>query len=155
MIKLLKLTCSIFICLVAGAIGSLLTTPAIATWYATLKKPFFNPPNWIFAPVWTLLFILMGIALYLVWEEKNGAGKGRAVTFFFLQLLLNICWSLFFFYLKAPLLAFVEVIVFWIMILLTIMEFNKISKTAAMILFPYLLWVSFASFLNLSIVLLN
>lgn len=151
---LAKLVLSIGICLGSGIIGSLFTTPAISTWYVTLNKPFFSPPNWIFAPVWTILYILMGISLYLVWTSR-GKIKQNALSIFFVQLGLNVLWSIIFFGLKNPIFAFVDIVALWIGIFLTIKSFTKINKLAGNLLIPYLLWVSFATLLNLSIVILN
>lgn len=151
-IKLLML--SIILCLGAGGLGSVFTTPAIGTWYTTLNKPVFSPPNFIFAPVWITLYILMAIAFYLVLINKS-KDKKMAITFFLTQLILNVFWSIIFFGLHNPIFAFVEIIILWIAIFLTIKSFYKISRNASYLLIPYLLWVSFASVLNLSIVLLN
>lgn len=148
-INIPKLILSIGLCLGVGIVGSFFTTSSIPTWYATLNKPFFSPPNFIFAPVWTTLYILMGISLYLVWQ------KGKVPTIFWIQLILNFLWSILFFGLKNPVLGFVEIVVLWITIFLTIKNFYPISKWAAYLLIPYLLWVTFASILNLSIVILN
>ena len=148
------LTLSLILCLGAGGIGSLFTTPAISTWYTTLNKPVFSPPNFIFAPVWITLYILMAIAFYLVLINKS-KDKRMAITFFLTQLVLNVFWSVIFFGLHNPIFAFVEIIILWIAIFLTIKSFYKISRNASYLLIPYLLWVSFASVLNLSIVLLN
>ncbi len=150
--KIIKFLLAVILCEGAGMVGSFFTMPAITSWYATLAKPSFNPPNWIFAPVWTTLFFLMGVSLYLIWNEKQ---KGKpiklAVLFFFQQLSLNILWSALFFGMQNPMLAFVEIIALWLSILMTIFYFAKISKTAAWLLVPYILWVSFAAFLNFSI----
>jgi tryptophan-rich sensory protein len=140
---------SVGLCLGAGILGSFFTISAIPEWYSTLNKPFFSPPNWIFAPVWTVLYILMGVSLYLVWLKK------KVPTVFWIQLILNAAWSVIFFGLKNPGLAMVNILALWIAIFLTIKSFYKISITASNLLIPYLLWVSFASILNLSIVLLN
>ncbi len=146
----------ITLCLLVGALGSAFTAPSIESWYATLNKPFFSPPNFIFAPVWTTLYILMGISLFLVYQKGLKKKAVRiAVSFFMLQLLLNFLWSVVFFGLHAPLLALIEIILLWFAIFLTILRFNNISKLAAKMLIPYILWVSFATVLNLSIVLLN
>lgn len=154
--KIIKLVISILVCQGAGAIGSLFTTPAISTWYATIQKPSFNPPNWIFAPVWTLLFLLMGISLYLIWSRGFRDKETKiALVIFSTQLLLNILWSILFFGLQSPLYAFIEIIILWMAILLTIISFYKISKTAAYLLLPYIAWVSFASVLNFSILIIN
>lgn len=150
--NILKLSGAIAICLIAGAIGSLFNT-SIKTWYASLDKPFFNPPNWIFAPVWTTLFVLMGISLYLVWSKKRKSNK--PIYLFLVQLVLNVLWSFLFFYLQKPLYGFIEIIILWIFILLTILEFKKISKTAAYLMIPYICWVSFAAILNFTLMLLN
>ena len=129
---------------------------AVKRWYALANKPSFNPPNWIFAPVWTLLYLLMGIALYLVWKSEAAQGlKQMAIGLFAIQLVLNFFWSIIFFYAHQPGWAFVEIIVLWTMILLTILWFGKISPTAAWLLVPYISWVSFASVLNFSIWKLN
>jgi len=156
MSKILKLIISVLVCQGAGIVGSLFTTSAISTWYVTIQKPSFNPPNWIFAPVWTLLFLLMGISLYLVWSKGLKDKKIKTALFIFgIQLVLNIFWSFLFFGLQSPLYAFIEIIIFWLAISLTIISSYKISKLAAYLLLPYILWVSFASVLNFSILILN
>ena len=156
MSKILKLVVSILICQGVGVMGAFFTSPAISSWYVTLQKPSFNPPNWIFAPVWILLFLLMGISLYLVWEKGLESKKVKTAIFIFaVQLILNTLWSILFFGLQSPLYAFIEIIILWLAILLTIISFYKISRTAAYLLLPYILWVSFASVLNFSILLLN
>lgn len=151
-----KLLVSIIVCQLAGAIGSIFTFEAIPSWYAQINKASFNPPNWLFGPVWTILYLLMGISLYLVWQaaEKNKKANS-AMLLFGIQLALNTLWSIIFFGLKAPWLAFAEIIVLWVAILATIIKFYQISKKAAWLLVPYLLWVSFASILNLFAALLN
>lgn len=151
-----KLFASLFICLLAGFIGSLFTTPAITTWYATLTKPSFNPPNWIFAPVWTTLFILMGLALYLVWSRGLAERKNKIAFWLFrIHLLVNIFWSVAFFGLHNPGLAFGIIVVLWLMIAYLITIFYEINKKAGWLLLPYLLWVSFATLLNFAIWRLN
>ena len=151
-----KLLTSVIGCLAVGFLGSFATTPAIPTWYQTLNKPIFNPPNWIFGPVWTTLYILMGISLYLVWKKgfKNKKNKD-AINLFLIQLGLNFIWSFIFFGFKNPQLAFVNIILLWAAIFITILKFWKISKWATYLLIPYILWVSFASILNLFIAILN
>ena len=151
-----KLIFSILLCLLAGAIGSIFTVSSIPTWYAVLKKPFFNPPNWIFGPVWTVLYILMGISLYLVWKKgiKTEESKVALILFGF-QLVINALWSIIFFGLRMPSYALIGIIILWVAILFTIIKFYNISKPAAYLLIPYILWVSFASVLNLYIWLLN
>lgn len=151
-----KLVLAILICQLAGIIGSVFTISSIPTWYASLNKPFFSPPNSIFGPVWVILYTLMGISLYIVWKSKvNKRLKTPALRFFYIQLILNSLWSILFFGLKSPLLAFIEILVLLIMIAATIVKFYKISPPSAYLLAPYLLWVTFASVLNLAIVLLN
>lgn len=154
-IKYSTLGFSIFTPLFAGFLGSYFTAPFIPTWYSTLNKPFFNPPNFIFAPVWTTLYILMGISLYLVIVSKSKKDKILSYKYFFTQLILNTLWSIIFFGMQNPTLAFVEIIILWIFIYKTICEFKKINTTASYLLYPYLAWVSFASLLNLAIVVLN
>lgn len=140
---------SIGLCLGAGVLGSFFTFSAIPDWYVALNKPFFSPPNWIFGPVWTILYILMGISLYLVWTKK------KVPSVFWAQLFLNAIWSIIFFGMKNPGLAFIDILALWIAIILTIKSFYPISKTSSYLLIPYLVWVSFASLLNLMIVVLN
>lgn len=155
-IKILPLVLSVGVCFLAAGIGSVFTTSAIDTWYTTLNKPFFNPPNWVFGPAWTLLYLLMGISLYLVWIAKTGKERKRqAITFFIIQLSLNALWSILFFGLKSPSAAFIGIVLLWITIFLTIKNFLLISKVAGWLLIPYITWVSFASVLNLSIIILN
>jgi len=153
-IAFLKLLVSIAVCLLAGLLGSIFTTPAISGWYTTLNKPSFNPPNWLFAPVWTTLFILMGIALFLVWRQGVKV-SGVALIFFAVQLIFNILWSFLFFKLQSPHYALLEIIALWLLIAITLLKFLKISNAAGLLLLPYLLWVSFAAFLNFSIYQLN
>ncbi|MBI4067776.1 tryptophan-rich sensory protein [Candidatus Gottesmanbacteria bacterium] len=148
--KFLRLITFIFLCESAGLIGSIFTFSSVSTWYPTLIKPFFTPPSWIFGPVWTIMYLFMGISLYLVWGKKK-----TDLKWFWLQLILNSFWSLVFFGLKNPGLAFVVIIFLLTSIFLTIKTLSKINKTAAFLLYPYLAWVSFASVLNLFIVLLN
>ena len=152
---ILKLVVSIILCQLAGLLGSLFTTPAIPTWYQTLNKPFFTPPNWIFSPVWTSLFILMGISLFFVWRRTDHPKFKIAFIFFFVQLILNVLWPVAFFGLKSPLLGLIDIVLLWIAILLTIQNFLKVSKMAGFLLLPYLLWVGFAALLNFSLWILN
>ncbi len=153
-LNFLKLFLSILICFIAAGIGSYFTTPSIGGWYSSLNKPFFNPPNWIFGPVWTLLYLMMGISLYVISNLKL-KNKKNAIKYFFLQLICNVLWSVAFFGFHSPLYAFLLIAILWFFIFKTIKEFSKLSKTAGYLLYPYLAWVSFASILNLSIVLLN
>ncbi|MEK6969392.1 MAG: TspO/MBR family protein [Nanoarchaeota archaeon] len=151
-----KLAISIVVCQLAGFIGSFFTVSSVSTWYLTLNKPFFNPPSWLFGPVWISLYFLMGISLYLIWKKgiKNKQSK-TAVSLFGVQLILNSLWSILFFGLRSPLFAFIEIITLWIAIILTIKYFYKISKVASYLLIPYMLWVSFAAILNFFIFYLN
>lgn len=153
---IVKLLVSVVVCLIAGFIGSIFTNANIPTWYAALKKPSFAPPNWVFAPVWTVLFVLMGIAAYLVWRQglSNPAVK-TALIIFIVQLIFNMLWSLVFFTLKSPLFGFVVIIILWLLILFTIIYFFNISKVAGILLIPYIVWVSFASILNFMLWRLN
>ena len=151
-----KLIVSILLPFIAGGIGSFFTMPNIPTWYATLNRPSLSPPNWIFGPVWTILYIIIGISLFLVW--RNGLDKKGAkiaLVIFLVQLVLNSLWSILFFGLQNPLFAFIEIIFLWIFILLMIISFYRISKVAGLILIPYILWVSFAGYLNFMIWILN
>ena len=153
---ILKLVASIILCQIAGLIGSFFTTPAIPTWYASLEKPFFSPPNWIFGPVWVTLYLLMGISLFVVWRRReNNLQKKKGFILFFIQLILNAFWSVAFFGLKSPFLGLINILLLWASILFTIQHFLKISRTAAVLLLPYVLWVSFAAVLNFSFWILN
>lgn len=153
---LTKAIICILLCLSAGGVGSAFTAPAIPEWYAALNKPSFSPPNWIFAPVWTLLYILMGLAAALVWKKGLQNPEVRtALVAFLVQLILNMLWSALFFGMHSPLYGLIDILFLWIMILVTIGRFSKVSTPAALLLIPYLLWVTFASGLNLGIFLLN
>lgn len=152
----LKLISSILVCFLAGGVGNFFTIPSIPTWYAGLAKPPFNPPNYLFGPIWTLLYILMGISLYLIWSKGFKNQKVKNVLYLFgIQLFLNAIWSPIFFGAHNLLLAFVVIVFMWIFILKTIMAFAKINKMSSYLLYPYLAWVSFASILNFSVWLLN
>lgn len=146
--NIVKLIISIVICELAGIIGAIFTASSVNTWYVSLNKPSFNPPNWIFSPVWIILYLLMGIAFYLVWKQANK-------KLFFGQLILNALWPVLFFGLKCPFLAFIVIVILWILILLTLIDFYKIEKRAGLLLIPYLLWVSFAAVLNFNLFILN
>lgn len=146
----------VVICELAGIVGSVFTTPSISTWYAGLARPALNPPNWVFGPVWTTLFALMGIAAYLVWRQDLKRRNIKiALGVFVFQLLLNVLWSILFFGLHNPGAAFIEIIFLWLAILATIILFARISRPAAWLLVPYILWVSFASYLNFMLWQLN
>lgn len=151
-----KIIIAIVVCQMAGILGTFFTAPAIDTWYATLAKPDFSPPNWLFAPAWTLLYTLMGISVYLVWQKGVAKKEVRAALVFFgIQLALNALWSPLFFGLKNLGLAFAEIILMWGFILATIIKFYRLDRRAAYFLLPYLAWVSFASLLNYSLWKLN
>ena len=142
--------------LVMGSLSGLRTADAIGTWYVGINKPAFNPPNWIFGPVWTLLYILMGIEAGLLWNSSaEPMSKRRALSVYLLQLILNFGWSLIFFGLRSPALAFAEIILLWLAIVWCIRSFGPIHRTAMLLLIPYLLWVNFAAVLNGAIVFLN
>jgi len=146
----------LILCLSVGAISSLFTAPAIQSWYSALAKPAFNPPNWLFAPAWTLLYLLIGMAAYLVWAKGNERKEVRGALYLFLiQLALNFLWSLVFFHWHALWWAFAEIVVLWLVILCTILKFRPISRFAMYLMVPYILWVSFAAILNLSVAILN
>lgn len=151
--KYVKLVLSILLSFSASLIGSIFTSSSVSTWYLTIQKPSFNPPSWVFGPVWTILYFLIGVSFYLIWINKKKTKK--AIWIFIIQLVLNALWSILFFGLQSPLAAFIEIIVLWIAILATIISFYKISKHAAYLLIPYILWVSFASVLNFAIMYLN
>ncbi len=151
-----KLPVSIAICLLIGFLSGISTSDSISGWYSTLEKPSFNPPNWIFGPVWTFLYILMGIALGKIWSSDiSGKEKNKAIFVFGVQLLANGMWSIFFFGMQNPLLAFIDIIILVILIVYTIKLFKPINRMSSWLLYPYLAWVSFATILNLSIILLN
>ncbi len=140
----------------AGLIGAVFTSARIPTWYADLARPELAPPNWIFGPVWTALFLLMGIALFLVWKEgQRGEWVTGAFAIFGVQLVFNTLWSVLFFGLQSPGLALIEIGVLWLAILINIFAFYGVSRTAGVLLIPYLAWVSFASYLNYAIWTLN
>lgn len=148
----LKLLAAIVVVAAAATIGSLLTASSIPTWYAALPKPSFNPPAWIFAPVWTALFLLMAVSAWLVWKKGWKHRRVRIALFVFLgQLVLNVLWSALFFGLHSPLAALLEILILWMAIVMTIALFSQISKAAAWLLAPYLLWVTFAAVLNFAI----
>lgn len=141
--------------LAVGAISGIATANNIPNWYAQLIKPSFNPPNYLFGPVWTTLYILMGISFYLILNSHVSIQRTTAIKYFWIQLFLNFCWSFLFFQFHFLGLALIEIIGMWLCILAMIMSYYKINKTAAFLQLPYLLWVSFASLLNASIWYLN
>ena len=152
---LLPLLIFIFIALLAGFIGSFFTTSSISTWYAFINKPLFSPPNWIFAPVWSLLYVLMGISAFLIWQKRDNLKIKPAMIFYGIQLVLNTLWSIIFFGMHNPGLALLGILILWVFISITLIEFYRINKTAGLLFIPYLIWVSFASILNYAIWILN
>lgn len=153
--KILRLVVSLIIPFVAGSIGNLATLPNLPGWYAALEKPSFNPPNWVFGPVWTTLYVLMGIALWLVWISAKKHSKRRAYWLFGAQLVFNALWSIVFFGLHAPWLALGVLVALFVVIVATAKEFRIFSPWAAILLIPYAAWVMFAGFLNTAIAVLN
>lgn len=156
MSNILKLIISIVICQLAGIIGAFFTTDSIPTWYNSLNKPEFNPPNWLFGPVWTILYLLMGISLFIIWKEdlKNKNVK-NAFAIFIVQLIVNLLWSIVFFGMHSISGGLIVIIVLLVIIIITIVKFKKISFTASILLIPYLLWVCFATILNFYFYKLN
>lgn len=155
-IKILRIGITILLCLFIGFLSSIATQSSITTWYTTLIKPSFNPPNWIFAPVWTVLYILMGIAAGIVWSRGFYHKWVKTALYHFgFQLLLNAAWSIFFFGIRNPFLAFLDIIALFIVVIFTIKWFYVVNKISAYLLLPYLFWIAFAAILNFSIWQLN
>ncbi len=146
--KTIPLITCLAIPVIVGGISGWLTAGEINTWYQTINKPPFNPPNWIFGPVWTTLYILMGISLFMIWDSPKSAERQRAMVVFSIQLFLNFCWSLIFFKLHMLFGAVVEIIALWLMIIYMLLCFSRVKPLAAYLNIPYLLWVSFASVLS-------
>lgn len=153
--RLVGVLVAVLVTLCAGLIGNLLGADAITTWYVGLEKPSWNPPNWIFGPVWTLLYVLMGIAAYLVWEQTKDSSRRAALVVYGVQLALNALWSIIFFTFKQPALAFGEIVIMWIAILATIVLFWRVRPLAGALLLPYIAWVTFALVLNFAVWQLN
>ncbi|OIO52721.1 TspO protein [Candidatus Uhrbacteria bacterium CG_4_10_14_0_8_um_filter_58_22] len=154
--NVIKFFVAVVVSQLAGAVGALFTVSSVSTWYTELTKPAFTPPGWIFGPVWTMLYLLMGVAAFLVWKEGwSRNGVRLALGLFLLQLALNALWSVIFFGRNFVGWAFIEIILLWLAILSTALSFRRISRTAFWLMLPYLLWVSFAGYLNISIWLLN
>lgn len=151
-----KLLASVAACQLAGVAGAVFTRAAIPSWYTYLKKPSFTPPNWLFGPAWITLYLLMAVAAYMVWQKGwQGPGVRRALAIFLVQLLLNVLWSPAFFGWRSPLAGMIIIVLLWLAILFTIIAFSKISQPAALLLLPYIIWVSYAAALNISIYFLN
>lgn len=153
--NIIALLICISIPLLTGGIAGFVTSSNIASWYAYLDKPVFNPPNWLFGPVWTTLYITMGISLFIVWKQPDSEKRTSAIRIFFVQLLLNFAWSFIFFYFHRPGAALIEIVILWVAILIMIIAFYRINRFAAYLQLPYLAWVTFASVLNASIWYLN
>lgn len=145
----------VVVCLAAGGVGAIATTPEIDGWYKTLAKPPWNPPDSVFGPVWTTLFVLMGVAAWLVWQRGGSQARAFPFALFGLQLVLNVAWSWIFFGLHQPGWAFVEIVFLWLAIMSTTVLFFRCSKIAGWLLVPYLAWVSFAGVLNFTIWRMN
>lgn len=160
----LRLLTAIALCESAGVLGSFFTVSSISTWYNTLNKPEFSPPNFVFGPVWIILYALMGVSLYLIWcsfknksksKSKNKKEIQYSLILFLIHLGVNAAWSIIFFGLKNPFLAFLNIIILWLLIVAVVYKFYKIDKRASYLLIPYLFWVSFAMVLNYYIWVLN
>ncbi|MCA6451033.1 MAG: tryptophan-rich sensory protein [Chitinophagaceae bacterium] len=150
-----KLAASVLFTVGIGSLGGIFTISEIPGWYAGLQKPSFNPPNWVFGPVWSTLYLMMGISLYLVWKKPRSVMRNVALLLFMIQFLLNFFWSILFFNQHLIGAALLEIVLMWLFILLTIVWFARLSKTAAWLLVPYLCWVSFATVLTAAIWKLN
>lgn len=157
MAAMVKLILSVFVCQLAGFIGSLFTRSSLTTWYQTLKKPFFMPPGWLFSPVWITLYLIMGISLFLVWNKKTDKAnlKKTALLFFLLQLIFNNAWPAVFFGMQNIALGVIVILALWLLILITTIKFYQLSKIAGILFVPYLFWVAFATALNIAILVLN
>ncbi|HEU5299770.1 MAG TPA: TspO/MBR family protein [bacterium] len=145
----------IALCLGAGAVGSWFTMPALDVWYAALRKPSWNPPNWVFAPVWTALYLTMAVAAWMVWRRAGVGAARTALILFAVQLILNVAWSALFFALRSPALGVAGIVALWAALVATIVSFGRISAGAAWLMIPYLVWVTFAGALNVAVWRLN
>jgi tryptophan-rich sensory protein len=145
----------LLVCVAAGAMGSAFTARAIPEWYAALQKPPWTPPDRVFGPVWSALYLMMGLAAWLVWRKAGWTGATTALALFCVQLVLNVLWSALFFGMRAPGAAFIEIVLLWVMIAATLVSFWKITPAAGALLAPYLLWVAFAAALNLAVWRMN
>lgn len=155
--RYLKILIFVATCLGVGFVSSYTTQSSVDTWFPTLEKPSFNPPNWVFAPVWSMLYIFMGVAAGRVWDriDFDRDRVRNALVFFWIQLALNALWSILFFYFHNPMLALIEIVLLWLMIYETYLKFKAIDKIAGWLFIPYLIWVAFATVLNASIWWLN
>ena len=153
--NIIKLAVSLLLPLSIGAVAGMFTSQTVPTWYASLNRPLFNPPNWIFGPVWTTLYILLGSSFFLIWKEHPSKERNLAIKVFSIQMLLNFAWSFLFFYFNLIGVAFIEIILLWISIAAMIYLFYKIKPAAAYLNIPYLLWVGYATILNAGYYFLN
>ena len=153
---LIRLILSIIICQMAGVIGSIFTASSVTSWYPTLVKPPFTPPGFYIGLIWIVLFGIMGISLFLFWRDSSGGQATRSALYFFAaQLIFNILWSAAFFGTRSPINGLFVIAILWVLILITIIKFMPLNRTAALLLIPYIIWVSFAAYLNYSIWSLN
>lgn len=152
--KIVKLLLSLLLPQIAGGLGAFFTLSSVQDWYLTINRPSWNPPSWLFGPVWTTLYVLMGIACFLIWKTEHPLKK-QVLSLYFLQLFFNFLWSPAFFGAQSPLLGLVVILPLWGMILACVIQFRKINLWASALMVPYLLWVSFASVLNGTIWWLN
>jgi len=150
-----KLIISIVTPRMLESIGGLIISDAVTEWYATLNRPFFNPPNWVFVPVWTTIYLLLGVSLYYVWKQEPSQNRKKALIVFVIQMVLNFAWTFIFFHFHLFLLALIEIVVMWFSILFMILRFYKVKPMSAYINIPYLLWVSYAVVLTVSFYYLN
>ena len=153
--SLIGLGAWIGICFGAVFLGSIFTTPSIPTWYASLAKPSWTPPDWLFGPIWSALYLMMALAAWLVWRRGGLAAAALPITLFMVQLVLNVTWSILFFGLRMPGVAFGEIVVLWFAILATLIAFWRATPLAGYLLLPYLIWVAFAAVLNFELWQLN
>lgn len=153
--QLVGLAVSIGVCFAVAAAGSAMTMPSIGTWYAALNKPSWNPPNWVFGPVWAALYLCMAVAAWMVWRERGFSAALIPLALYALQLALNCAWSGLFFALHKPWLAFAEIVLLLCAIVATIVSFARVSSPASILLAPYLLWVTFAAILNFTVAKMN
>lgn len=152
---ILKLLISIALPLGVGAIAGMFTAQAVPEWFASLNRPWFSPPNWVFGPVWTFLYLLMGISFFLIWKQDANRNRKLAFVVYFVQLLLNFAWSFIFFYFKMIGLALVEIVLLWLTIVAMLVLFHRVKPAAAYLNVPYLLWVTFATILTAGYFWLN
>lgn len=151
----IKIVIAVLFCILLGGGSGFVGGSPLSDWYQNLNKPVFQPPSWVFGPAWTFLYTLMGISIALIWNMEPSPARKKAITLFFIQFIVNLIWTPIFFGVQNPTLALIVIIIMWIFILLTIKDFLKLKKTAGYLLIPYLVWVSFATVLNASIVYLN